>query len=184
MKKAITLLSMIFLLSGMIQAQVKTTISVKDLNSGIEKYIKKNFDGYKAIEAFKYEAVYEMKTQKGDAIEWLLFDQKGKFLKKETGSMKDKMSSQIRTTLATKDVSNDITRYIKKTEYKLTEAYMYDEATEVKVMKGNDAQSLLFNKDGKFIMKLVAPKPAETTKKADSVPAKKEEPKKADTTKK
>jgi hypothetical protein len=184
MKTAIRLFIFSFLFSGMIQAQEKATLNVKDLNSGIEKYIKKNYEGYKAVEAFKHEVHFEMKTQKGDAsVEWLLFDKKGKFLKRETGSMKDKMPSQMRTTMATKDVESDITKYIKKSECRLTEAYMYDEAYEVKIMKGNDSQSLIFDKEGKFVMKAVAPIPSET-KKTDSVPTKKEEPQKADTTKK
>ena len=184
MKKVVTLFIITFLLSGMMLAQQKTTLSLKDLNSSIEKYIKNNYEGYKAIEAFKYEVIYEMKTQKGDATEWLLFDKEGKFMKKETEADKGKMTGQIRMTMALKDVSSDITKYIKKSEYKLTESYMYDEAYEVKIMKGNDAQTLLFDKEGKFVMKVEAPKPAEQPKKADSVPAKKEEPKKADTTKK
>jgi len=184
MKKVITLFALSYLFLGMIQAQEKITLSLKDLNSGVEKYIKKNFEGYKAVEAFRHSAFYEMKTQKGDAVEWLLFDQKGKFLKKETEADKAKKPLQIRTTMALKDVENDITKYVKKSEYKLTEAYVYEEAYEVKIMKGNDNQTLLFDKDGKFQMKVVAAAPAAQPKKADTVPAKKEEPKKADTTKK
>ena len=65
MKKAFTLFIMAFLLTGLIQAQEKSTLNVKDLNSSIEKYIKKNYEGYKTVEAFKYGAVYEMKTSKG-----------------------------------------------------------------------------------------------------------------------
>lgn len=184
MKKVITLFLLTFLIAGMIQAQEKVTLNLKDLDSGIEKYIKKNFAGYKAVEAFKHSAFFEMKTQKGDAVDWLLFDQKGKFLKKETEADKAKKPLQIRTTIAVKDVDSDITKYIKKSEYKLTEAYSYEEAFEVKILKGNDAQTLLFDKDGKFQMKVAAAVPAAPAKKADSVPAKKEEPKKADTAKK
>jgi len=184
MKKVFTLFIITFLFSGMMQAQEKATLNIKDLNSDIEKYIKKNYKDYKTVEAFKYEAVYEMKTQKGDASEWLLFDKKGKFLNKETASRKEKMPSQIRTTLATKDVDKDITKYIKNTGYKLIEAYMYNESYEVKIQKGNDAPTLLFDKDGKFEMKVAAAAPAVAPRKADSVPAKKEEPKKAETAKK
>jgi hypothetical protein len=183
MKKLIGLFILAFLFSGLAQAQQKSTLSIKDLNSNIEKYVKKNFEGYKIVEAFKYEPVYEMKTQKGDAVEWLLFDAKGKFLNKEAGTAKDKMPAQVRVTMAPKDVNSDITKYIKKSEYTLKEAYMYDEAYEVKIMKGNDNEMLMFDKDGKFVMKGVAPAAAEQPKKADSVPVKKEEPKKADTTK-
>ena len=183
MKKVFSVFIIAFLFSGIIQAQEKITLNVKDLNSDIEKYIKKNYKDYKTVEAFKYDVLYEMKTQKGDASEWLLFDKKGKFLNKETGSRKEKMPSQIRTTMATKDVSSAITKYIKNTGYKLTESYMYDESTEVKIMKGSDAPTLLFDKDGKFVAKVVAPAPAVQPKKADTVPAKKGEPKK-DTVKK
>jgi len=184
MKKVITLFIITFLFSGLVQAQEKATLNIKDLDSGIEKYIKKSYKDYKTVEAFKYEAVYEMKTQKGDASEWLLFDKKGKFLNKETTSRKEKMPSQLRTTLATKDVDKDIAKYIKNSGYKLTEAYMYDESYEVRIQKGNDSPVLIFDKDGKFEMKLAAATPVAPPKKADSVPAKKEEPKKADTAKK
>jgi hypothetical protein len=187
MKKVFTLFIMAFLFSGFLQAQEKSTLSIKDLNSDITKYIKKNYEGYKPVEAFKHEVVYEMKTQKGDAVEWLLFDKKGKFVRKESASDVSKMPAQIRVTMAPKDVNSDITKYIKKSEYKLAEAYMYDEAYEVKIVKANDNETLLFDKDNKFMMKMVAQKPAEPSKKADSVPAKPvkpEEPKIPDTTKK
>jgi len=118
MKKVFSVFIIAFLFSGIIQAQEKITLNVKDLNSDIEKYIKKNYKDYKTVEAFKYDVLYEMKTQKGDASEWLLFDKKGKFLNKETESRKEKMPSQVRTTLATKDVSSTITKYIKKTPLK------------------------------------------------------------------
>jgi hypothetical protein len=184
MKKVVTLFMSAFLLSaGLVHAQERSTLSIKDLDSGIEKYIKKNYEGYRPVEAFKHEAVYEMKTQKVDAVEWLLFNQKGKFVKKEAGSKKDKMPSQMRTTLATKDVPSEITKYIKNTEYNLIEAYMYEEVTEVRIMKGAETERLVFDKDGEFLMK-ATPKPVEPAKKADSVPMKKEEPKKADTVKK
>ena len=65
-------------------------------------------------------------------------------------------------------------------EYKLTEAYAY----EVKIIKGNDAQSLLFDKEGKFQMKLAAAVPAVVPQKTDTAAVKKEQPKKADTAKK
>ena len=83
------------------------------------------------------------------------------------------MPAQVRVTLASDDVNKDITKYIKKIEYQLIEAYMYDEAYEVKVMKGNDAQTLLFDIDGNFVMKAVAaePKPVETVKPLEPVKA-------------
>ena len=83
------------------------------------------------------------------------------------------MPGQIRITMATKDVPGDITKYIKKSEYTLSEAYMYDEAYEVKIMKGNDAQTLLFDKEGNFVMKAEAPKAAVQPVKTDTIPAKK-----------
>ena len=82
MKKAIFLFVITFLFSGIIQAQEKTTMNVKDLNSDISKYIKKNYEGYKTVEAFKYEVTYEMKIQKGADLERLVFNKEGKFLYK------------------------------------------------------------------------------------------------------
>ena len=184
MKKAFTLIIISFLFSGMVQAQEKSTLNVKDLNSNIEKYIKKNFKDYKAVEALKYAAVFEMKAQKDGVSEWLLFDNQGKFLNKETESRKSKMPSQLRTTMAAKDVNKDITKYMKNGGLKISEAYMYEESTEVMIQKGSDAQTLLFDKEGKFIMKMQPVKTIEQPKKADSVPVKKEEPKAADTSKK
>ena len=172
MKTAITICIMFFLSYGLM-AQEKTTLNTKDLNSNIEKYIKKNYEGYNTVEAFKSPAVYEMKVQKADSVEWLLFDAEGNFLKKETETAQAKLPAQVRVTLASDDVNKDITKYIKKIEYQLKEAYMYDEAYEVKVMKGNDAQTLLFDIDGKFVMKAAAvePKPAETVKTPEPVKA-------------
>jgi TusA-related sulfurtransferase len=69
MKKSFTMIIIAFLLSGMIQAQEKTTLSVKDLNSDIEKYVKKNYKDYKIVEAFNYSLVYVMTIKKGDATE-------------------------------------------------------------------------------------------------------------------
>ena len=108
MKKAFTLFVLGILLTGLIQAQEKVTMNLKDLDSKIEKYIKKNFDGYKAVEAYKHLPFFEMKAQKGNASEWFIFDQKGKFLKSETEADKAKNPVQIRTTMAVKDVDNDI----------------------------------------------------------------------------
>ena len=185
MKKAIVLIIITILFSGISKAQEKTTMNVKDLDSGIEKYVKKNFEGYKITEAFKYEVVFEMKIQKGSETEKLVFDREGEFLYKKTEADKNKVTLQTRSTMALKDVESDITKYIKKNfeDYKLTEAFQYDEVYTTKIMKGAESEILVFDKEGNFVMK-AAPKPVESTKKADSVPAKKEEPKKADTTKK
>jgi hypothetical protein len=168
MKKVFTFFVISFFCVGMMHAQEKTTLSVKDLNSDIEKYIKKNYEGYNITEAFKYEAFYEMKVQKGDAIEWLLFDNKGNFTKKLTETDQAKLPVQLRTTIATKDVSSNITKYIKKSTYELKESYMYDESYQVKIMKGNEVDNLLFDKEGKFIMKIVPPAPAAQPKTADT----------------
>jgi hypothetical protein len=186
MKKAIALLSIIFLLAGMIQAQERTTMSIKDLNSDIEKYIKKNYEGYKIAEAYHYPLVYVMTIQKGDLTEKLVFDPEGKFQFKATDADKAKFSLQTRSTLSLKEVKSDITKYIKKNfeGYKHTEAFMYDEVFTTKVTKGAESVTLLFDKEGKFVKQVVAAIPAEQPKKTDSVSVKKEEPKKADTTKK
>jgi hypothetical protein len=186
MKKAVTLFAMFFLLTGMIRAQERMTMSVKDLNSDIEKYIKKNFEGYKIAEAYHYPLVYVMTVQKGDLTEKLVFDNEGKFQFKATEADKAKVSLQTRSTLSLKEVNSDITKYIKKNfeGYKHTEAFMYDEVYTTKITKGAESETLLFDKEGKFVKKVVASVPAGQPNKADSVPVKKEEPVKADTTKK
>jgi len=186
MKKAITLFIITFLFGCMIHAQEKTTLNVKDLNSDIEKYIKKNYKDYKTVEAFKYEVTFEMKIVKGADVERLVFDKEGKFLLKKTEADKAKVSLQTRSTMALKDVESDITKYIKKNfeGYKLTEAFKYDVVYVAKIKKGAETETLLFDKDGTFEMKVVAPKPVESAKKADSVAPKAGETKKADTTKK
>lgn len=186
MKKLLTLFLVTFLFNGMIQAQEKTTLNVKDLNSGIEKYIKKNYEGYKAVEAYKYDPVLVMTIKKGEATEKLVFDIKGKFQFKATEADRAKVALQTRTTMSLKDVESDITKYIKKNfeGYKLTEAYIFEEVYTTKIVKGDATETLLFDKEGEFVKKVTAPVPAAPPKKADSVPAKKEDPKKADTTKK
>jgi hypothetical protein len=186
MKKVFTLLFIAFVYSGMISAQEKTTLNVKDLNSNIEKYIKKNYKDYKTVEAFRYDVCFEMKIQKGSETEKLVFDSKGKFLYKKTEADKAKVSLQTRLTMSLNDVESDITKYIKKNYegFKLTEAFKYDEVYVTKIKKGADTETLLFDKEGTFEMKVVAPVPAEQPKKADSVPPKSGETKKADTTKK
>jgi len=187
MKATFTLFILAFLLHSMSFAQEKSTMNIKDLNSSIEKYIKKNYKDFKTVEAIHYSVCFEMKIGKGDAHETLLFDIKGKFLKKLSGP---EQFDQTRTTMAVKDVDNDITKYVKKNfpDYKITEAYKYDEAYTAKVTKGDVSETLLFDKDGKFEKKLTQPAAVkEQPKKTDSLPpakAKKEEPKKADTTKK
>ena len=77
--------------------------------------------------------------------------------------------------MSLKDVESDITKYVKKNYegYKLTEGFKYDEVYVTKVVKGAENETLLFDKDGKFEMKVAAPKPTEQTKAADSVPVKK-----------
>jgi DNA replication protein DnaD len=175
MKKAVALYSLVFLFSWMIQAQDKTTMSVKDLNSGIEKYIKKNFEDYKIVEAYHYPLVYLMTIKKGDQTEKLVFDLDGKFQFKATEADKAKVELQTRSTLSLKEVKSDITKYIKKNfdGYNLTEAFMFDEVYTTKITKGAESETLLFDKEGKFVKKVVAPAPAEQPKKPDSVPIKK-----------
>ena len=164
-------------------AQEKTTLSTKDLNSGVEKYVKKNFKDYKIVEAFSYPLVYVMTIKKGDLTEKLIFDSDGKFINKATEADKAKVALQTRSTLSLKEVKSDITKYIKRNfaDYQHTEAFMYDEVVTAKIVKGAETETLVFDKEGKFMTKVVAPKPA-VPAKADSVPAKvAEQPKKADT---
>jgi hypothetical protein len=186
MKKAVILLILTILSFSMTQAQDKITLNVKDLNPGITKYIKKNYEGYKPVEAYQYDPAFVMIIRKGDVREQLVFDRTGKFLYKATEEDKATISFQTRSTLSLNEVDIGITKYIKKNfeGYKLTEAFKYDEVYTTKIVKGAEAETLLFDKDGKFVMNAQAPKPAEQTKKTDSIPSKKEEPKQVDSTKK
>lgn len=138
------------------------------------------------MEAFEYGPALVMKIQKGEAKESLVFDIKGKFLYKATEADRAKVALQTRSTLSLKDVDSDITKYIKKNfeGYKLTEAYMFEEVYTTKIIKGDATETLLFDKEGKFVKKVTAPVAVAPPKKADSIPAKKDDPKKADTTKK
>ena len=162
MKKAILLCMIIFLAAGAINAQEKITMAVNDLNSNIEKYIKKTYPEHKATEAFKYAMVYGVKIQKGDSVLGLVFNQNAKFLSIYTPADKEKYALQTRATMSLDDVSGDITKYVKKNHegFKMTEAYTFDEVYVVKVMKGNENEMLLFDKDGKFVRKVTAAKPA------------------------
>lgn len=165
MKKAIALCIITFLATGIMNAQQKTSMNVKDLDSDIEKYVKKMYPEYKIAEAFKYDIVYGMKLQKGDTLAGLIFDRKGKFITKVTEAEKAKYALQTRTTMSLEDVSDDITKYIKKNApgYKLIEAYSYDEVYSVKIMKAEAIEMLLFDKDGKFVKKTGTPAPAVPT---------------------
>jgi len=186
MKKASTLIILSILFCGLIQAQEKTTLSVKDLNSDIEKYVKKNYKDYKILEAYHYSLVYVMTVTKGDVTEKLIFDRDGKFVNKATEADKAKVALQTRTTLSLKEVKSDITKYIKKNfeGYKHTEAFMYEEVYSTKIAKGPDTETLIFDKDGKFLKKMAPAAASVPAAKSDSVPVKKEEPKTADTAKK
>jgi hypothetical protein len=190
MKKAIALSIITFLSTGIINAQDKTSMNIKDLNSNIEKYVKKTYPDYKITEAFKYDLVYGMKIQKGDTMAVLIFDRNEKFKAKATEADKQKYALQTRTTMSLDDVPGDITKYIKKNSpgYKLTEAYSYEEVYSVKIMKAEANEMLLFDKDGKFVKKTGTAKPAAPAApevKTDSVPAMQEkaEPAKTDSVK-
>jgi hypothetical protein len=188
MKKALTLLSMFFLFSIITHAQEKVTIDVKDLNSDIEKYVKKNYEGFKITEAFKYDVVYEMVLHREGTDISLIFNKKDEFLYKKSEADKGKLAFQTRTSMALDNVESDITKYIKKNYegYKLTEAYKYDEVYITKIVKGDDHEILLFDKDGKFEKKKAASPAKQTAHKTDSVPAPhggNTEPAKTDTTK-
>lgn len=180
MKKTLNLVSMLFLLSIATHAQEKITMNVDDLNSDIDKYVKKNYAGYKITEAVKFDAVYEMIVHRESAAVSLVFSKKAAFLYKKTDAEKAKTAFQIRTSMALDDVESDITKYIKKNYegYKLTEAYRYDEVYAIKIMKGTATEILLFDKDGKFVKKKEAAKPVPP--KTDTV-AVKPEPVKTDT---
>jgi hypothetical protein len=185
MKKAIILFIVIILSYGMTRAQDKITLNVKDIYPGITKYIKKNYEGYKAVEAYKYYPAYVMTIRKGDATEKLVFNTDGKFLYKATEADKSKVSLQTRYTLSLNEVVSGIKKYIKNNfeGYILTEAFRYDEVYTTMIVKGAESETLLFDKEGKFVMKTPAPLPGGQTKKTESVPANQKDPKMADTAK-
>jgi hypothetical protein len=173
MKKQLILI-FISILTGMLAtAQEIETINAKDLNSDIQKYIKKNFEGYKTVEAHKYNVLFEITMKKGSATETLVFDKEGNFLHKKTEADARMFSMQTRQSLAVGDVESNITKYIKKNYegYKITEAFVYDETFSAKIVKGESTETLLFDKDGKFEKKLTA-KPHPVAHKTDSIPAK------------
>lgn len=86
MKKSILLLATILAFT-ITNAQQKTSMKVEELQKAITKHIKKNYVGYKTIEAYKvdtkgiisYEVIVEKTTNKLD----LYYDNDGKFLRKE-----------------------------------------------------------------------------------------------------
>ncbi len=190
MKTTVSFLIMIAFMIGIAQGQEKTTLSVKDLNSNIEKYIKKNYKDFKTTGAFKHDAFYEMLVKKGDVSEMLIFDANGKFLKKKEVTGKEVMPMQPKSTMALKDVNSDITKYIKKNfeGYKLTEAYLFDVAYTANITKASENKTLLFDKEGGFIKEIpqeVEPVVKEKAEKADTVkPEVKKEGEKSDTIKK
>ena len=190
MKTTISFLIAICLWIGLAQAQDKTTLSVKDLNSNIEKYIKKNYKDFKTVGAFKHDAYYEMLVKKGDVGEMLIFDANGKFIKKKDLPEKEAMPLQSKSTMALKDVNSDITKYIKKNYegYKITEAYLFDVAYTANIAKASEHKTLLFDNNGGFIKEIPqedAPVAKEKAVKADTIkPEGAKEAEKADTTKK
>ena len=148
-------------------------MAVNDLNSNIEKYIKKTYPEHKATEAFKYAMVYGVKIQKGDSVLGLVFNQNAKFLSIYAPADKEKYALQTRATMSLDDVSGDITKYVKKNYegFKMTEAFSFDEVYVVKIMRGDNSEMLLFDKEGKFVKKVIAMKPAAPAAKPEPVPA-------------
>jgi hypothetical protein len=171
MKKAIAMSVVIFLFAGLIHGQEKILLNVGDLNANINEYITKNYPGFKPVEAYRYDLCYEMKLVKGETNESLLFDGDGKFLNKKGGPEAGKVLLQTKSFIPPEKVSSVITDYIKMNfaDYKLSEAYLCDASYTVKIAKEDVNATLLFDKDGRFQMKVSRPM--------------KEEPKKADTTK-
>lgn len=175
MKKALTSLTVVFLLSIYTYAQEKITLNVKDLNSDIQKYVKKNYEGFKITEAFEYDLIYEMVVQKEGVKVPLVFNRKGEFLYKKTDADKAKVANQTRMSLALDDVESDIKKYIKNNYdgHKLNEAYKYEEVYTTKIIKGTETEVLLFDKEGAFVKKVTKPAPQAEQKK-DSIPVKQE----------
>jgi hypothetical protein len=62
--------------------QPRTTMSLKDVDKSITKYIKKSHEGFTLTEALRYDEVYVVKLMKDKEILWLLFNSKGEFMDK------------------------------------------------------------------------------------------------------
>ena len=160
--------------SGILQAQERTTVNVKDLPSGIEKYLEKNYKEFKTNEAFKYNLFYEVVVQSQTAKESLLFNRENTFVRKKTEADKAKVPMQMRSTISLDEVESDITKYVKKNMegYKVVEVFRYNEVYTTKIIKGTEIHTLMFDKDGAFVRVVPPPPPAPpAAPKPDSVPA-------------
>jgi hypothetical protein len=148
--------------SGILQAQERTTVNVKDLPSGVEKYIEKNYKDFKTNEAYKFNLFYEIVVQNQNTKESLLFNRENTFVRKKTEADKTKIPMQMRSTLSVDEVESDITKYVKKNMegFKVVEAYRYNEVYGTKIMKGTETHTLLFDKEGAFVRIVPPPPPA------------------------
>jgi len=177
LQKAMRLLFSVLMItlmsSGILLAQERTTVNVKDLPSGVEKYLEKNYKDFKTSEAYKYNLFYEIVVQNQSLKESLLFNRENTFVRKKTEADKTKVPMQMRSTLSVDEVESDITKYIKKNMegFKVVEAYRYNEVYGTKIMKGAESHTLLFDKEGAFVRVVPPPPPAPPkAPKPDSMP--------------
>ena len=175
MRRFFSVLLITVLSSGFLQAQERTTVNAKDLPSGIEKYIEKNYKEFKTTEAYKFNFFYEIVVQNQSVKESLLFNRENNFVRKKTEADKAKVPMQMRSTISLDEVESDITKYLKKNMegFKVVEAYRYNEVYTTKIMKGTETHTLVFDKEGAFVRIAPPPPPPAppAAPKPDSVPA-------------
>ncbi len=153
MKKIVLLSVCIIALTVLAQAQLKTSLAVKDLNKTIQKYIKNHYETHQTAEAYKYNTVYLMRVQKGDSSIRLVFNQDGDFQSIKPDDFEEKVKLQTKTTMSADDVDKSITKYIKKNYegFALATAVSYDPVYTVKMVKGEEIVWLLFDSKGNFL---------------------------------
>jgi uncharacterized protein YlbG (UPF0298 family) len=153
MKRTLLLFASTLMLTSLVQAQVKTTVDVKDLNKSIEKYIKNHYETHQTVEAYAYNTVYLMNVQRADSSIWLVFNQDGDFQSTKPADFDKKVDFQTKSTMSVGDVDKSITKYIKKNYegFSLTQALRYDLVYTVKLAKGEAIVWLLFDSKGNFL---------------------------------
>jgi uncharacterized protein YlbG (UPF0298 family) len=153
MKKIILLAATMLMIVAWTQAQVKSTLAVKDLNKTIEKYIKNHYETHQTVEAYAYNTVYLMKVQRADSSLWLVFNQNEDFQSPKPADFDKKVEFQTKSTMSVDDVDKSITKYIKKNYegFELTQALRYDMVYTVKLAKAEAIVWLLFDSKGGFL---------------------------------
>ena len=159
MKTIFTFCVITLLTISILQAQEKTTMEVKDLQSTSTKYIKKNYKDFTTTEAYQFNPIYAVNIQNGDTTKGLAFDNEGKFIYIMNEEMESKVSMQPNIKMAIADLDKGIDKYVKKNYegYKIISAINYQMVYSAKVVKGSEEVVLLFNESGEFMQLLNTP---------------------------